>query len=108
MQGAKWHSESASGPAEQQLVPMQSLLFDDHFGDAYQRVQRVRAKKATAWMEKPDCLPVLISASLVFSPLERLMPGPWQIVQVCSVPCVGHHVFLLRINTGADTGTGHW
>jgi hypothetical protein len=84
LQGPQWHSEGASGLAEQQLLPLQSLLFDDHFGDAFQRVQRVRAKKVTAWMEKPECLPVLISSSLVFSPLERLMPGPWQPLHLCS------------------------
>ena len=72
MQGAGDSADSA----DQQMVPVHALLFDDHFGDAYQRAQRVRAKKVSAWMEKPNSLPVLISASLVLSPLERLMPAP--------------------------------
>ena len=78
VQGPLSKSQGVGDPAntdEQQLVPVQSLLFDDHFGDAYSRVQRVRAKKVSSWMEKKNCLPVLISASLVLSPMERLMPG---------------------------------
>jgi len=74
VQGAHWQSEGGGDSAD--LVPAQSLLFDDHFGDSYQRVQRIRAKKVTSWMEKPTTLSVLISASLCLSPLERLMPEP--------------------------------
>lgn len=73
VQGVPSQSEAAGDLADQQMVP------DDHFGpfaDAYQRVQRVRAKKVSLWLQKRNCLSVLVTASFVLSPLERLMPGP--------------------------------
>lgn len=63
--------EDDSVESQQQLIP--KLAFDDHMGDAYRRVQRVRAKRVTAWMERPDTLPVLLCSSLLLAPLERLM-----------------------------------
>jgi len=37
------------------------------------RVQRVRSKKATSWMEKPQTNPNLIISATMLSPLERMM-----------------------------------
>ena len=61
-----------SAESKQQMIPM--LTFDDHLGDAYKRVQRIRAKRVTAWMDRRDTGPILIISSLLLSPLERLMP----------------------------------
>ena len=61
-----------SAESQQQVIPM--LAFDNHLGDAYRRVQRIRAKRVTAWMDRRDTLPILLISSLLLSPLERLMP----------------------------------
>ena len=55
------------------LVAGAALPFDDHFGDSYSRVQRIRAKKAQVWMKAKLTLPVLITSSLVLAPLESVM-----------------------------------
>lgn len=65
--------EDDSAESQQQLIP--TLAFDDHMGDSYRRVQRIRAKRVTTWMERPDTLPILLCSSLLLAPLERLMSG---------------------------------
>jgi len=50
-----------------------AVPFDDHFGDSYHRVQRVRAKKVTAWLGKADTFPTLVVSSFLISPVERIM-----------------------------------
>lgn len=50
-----------------------AIPFDDHFSDSYHRVQRVRAKKVTAWLGKADTFPTLVVSSFLISPVERIM-----------------------------------
>lgn len=42
----------------------------------YQRVQRVRSKKATEWIERPLTLQSLTIAAFFLAPLEKVMWGP--------------------------------
>lgn len=65
--------EDDSAESQQQLIP--TLAFDDRMGDSYRRVQRIRAKRVTTWMERPDTLPILLCSSLLLAPLEKLMSG---------------------------------
>ena len=48
-------------------------FFSDE-GDDYHRTQRIRAKKVTSWVLNPNTLPVLLCASFLHAPVERLMP----------------------------------
>ena len=48
------------------------------------RVQRVRSKKASSWMEKPETLPNLIISATMLSPLERMMRSA-QTDEVCDL-----------------------
>lgn len=42
----------------------------------YRRVQRVRSKKATDWLERGRTFGSLMVASVVLAPAERLMRAP--------------------------------
>ena len=46
--------------------------------DEYRRVQRTRARKVSAMLERKNSLPKLMIASVLLSPVEKVMLLGWQ------------------------------
>ena len=84
---------NASEPGSQMAELASSAIpFDDHFGDSYHRVQRVRAKKVTAWLGKADTFPTLVISSCLIAPVERIMPDAY-IQGLRAVVCNEFHTY---------------